>query len=414
MTNITRRRFLTTTAIGTASMLAAPSVFSQETREISLIGWNSEKLKEIFSRTEAEIGVKVNYDVLPAKWSDVMQKITLWGQTGYSGVDVLFADDLIGGLWGMNGWAEDLSGSRAWAANEADIVDNIHDLNTAAGGVYRMFYTLGLEPFMYNRTLVPNPPSTWDELVEIGKKTTDAANGVWGWRPLGGEGHAFNTVLLMLNQAGADVYSLKDDATRQALQFMYDWVQTYKITPPSVVGEDNTVVQALAGTGKAGMWWTYDSGTNEILNVQNGTLKLDTLGAARWPKGPASDIGLVHGWGLMLSRYSKKKEAAKDVIEWMAQPSILKEMGVAQNMAPPYKSLFGDADLRKAMPILTAGPGWEELLRGAKFREPIVSSPQVTQLWSMYDQLGSYILSGQYDAEQAQAWAVKEYDSIRG
>ena len=101
MSNITRRKFLTTTAIGTASMLAAPAVFSQEVREISLIGWNSEKLKELFSRTEAEIGVKVNYDVLPAKWSDVMQKITLWGQTQYSGVDVLFADDLIGGLCGV-------------------------------------------------------------------------------------------------------------------------------------------------------------------------------------------------------------------------------------------------------------------------------------------------------------------------
>jgi len=79
-----------------------------------MIGWNSQALIQILARAEKEIGVKINYDVLPAKWDDVMQKITLWGQTGYSDIDVLFADDLIAGLWGMNGWAEDLSGSDAW------------------------------------------------------------------------------------------------------------------------------------------------------------------------------------------------------------------------------------------------------------------------------------------------------------
>jgi ABC-type glycerol-3-phosphate transport system substrate-binding protein len=395
-------------------MLAAPAVLAQGTQEINMIGWNSEPLKEIFARAESEIGVKINYDVLPAKWSDVMQKITLWGQTGYSGIDILFADDLIGGLWGMNGWAEDLSGTNAWAMNQDDVVDNIADLNNAVGGVYRSFFTLGLEPFMFNKSIVPSAPASWEELVAFAKDATDEANGVWGWRPLGGEGHAFNTVLLMLNQAGADIYSLEDPATKTALQFMYDWVQTDKITPPSVVGEDNSVVQALAGAGKAGMWWTYDGGAGQILSVDGGTVTPDTLGAARWPMGPTSDVGLVHGWGLLMSKFSQRKEAATEVINWLAQPELVAEMDVKQGMAPPLKSLFQNEELQAALPMLAAGPGWSELLRGAKFREPIVSSPQVTQLWSMYDQLGSYILSGELNAEEAQAWAVGEYAAIRG
>ena len=61
---------------------------------------------KFFATAQKEIGIKINYDVLPAKWDDVMQKITLWGQTGYDGIDVMFADDLIDGLWGMNGGAE--------------------------------------------------------------------------------------------------------------------------------------------------------------------------------------------------------------------------------------------------------------------------------------------------------------------
>jgi hypothetical protein len=53
------------------------------------------------------------------------------------------------------------------------------------------------------------------------------------------------------------------------------------------------------------------------------------------------------------------------------------------------------------------------LIAGAKFREPIISSPQVTQLWSMFDKLGSYILSGQRTPEDAQRWAADEYSLIK-
>lgn len=410
---INRRDFLkTSAAAGVAVGLSAPYVRAQSAATINMIGWNSPKLKDIFARAGKEAGVTINYDVLPSKWSDVMQKITLWGQTGYSGIDVLFADDLIGGLWGMNGWAEDLSGTDAWTKNSGDIVDNITDLNKAVGGVYRIFFTMGLEPFFFNKSMVPAAPATWEEMIAAGKASTK--DGVWGWRPLGGEGHAFNTVLLMLNQAGADLSTLEDPATLTALQFMYDWVQKDKITPTSTVSEDNAAVEALAAAGKAAMWWTYDGGVGNLLTVDNTVLTKDNLGVARWPKGPASDIGLAHGWGFLLSKFSQKKDAAKDLLAWLSSKEIIREIDVGQSAAPPYKSLFSDPQLVKAMPMLTAGPGWAEMVRGAKFREPIVNSPAVTQLWSMFDKLGSYILSGEQTPQEAQAWAISEYSSIRG
>ena len=51
-------------------------------------------------------------------------------------------------------------------------------------------------------------------------------------------------------------------------------------------------------------------------------------------------------------------------------------------------------------------------LPGAKFREPIVNHQQVTQLWNMFDKLGSYILSGEKNPKDAQAWAIGEYKNI--
>lgn len=415
LTSMNRRNFLKSTALaGAATALGAPRVFAQSASEISMIGWNAPALMDIFARAEKEVGVKINYDVLPAAWSDVMAKITLWGQTGYDGIDILFADDLISGLWGMNGWAEDLSGTDAWTKNSGDIVENISVLNNAVGGVYRIFFTMGLEPFLYNKSLVAKAPATWEELLSSGQAAMKGRQDVWGWRPLGGQGHAFNTVLLTLNQAGADLKTLKDPATLQALQFMYDWVQTSKITPPSVVSEDNPAVEALAAAGRAAMWWTYDGGLANILKADQTKVTPDNIGMSRWPKGPASDIGLVHGWGWLLSKFSQKKDASKTVLAWLSSPAIIKEISIAQSAAPPYRSMFSDRDIVAKLPQLTLGSGWEDQIRGARFREPIVSSPQVTQLWNMFDKIGSYILSGEKDPAATQAWAIEEYKSISG
>lgn len=407
---VDRRGFLQGTAAVagalTFGMGTAPAI--AQSREINMIGWSNPRLAELFGRAEKDIGIKINYDVLPAKWDDVMQKVTLWGQTGYDGLDVMFADDLIGGMWGMNGWAEDLSGLNI---DTNDLVDNIKELNNAAGGIYRLFFTLGAEPFMYNKDLVATAPTTWDEMVATAQSITKGD--VWGWRPLGGNGHAFNTVLLMLNQAGADLESLSDPATLTALQYMADWVQTHKITPSSTVSEDNAAVEAIAAAGNAGMWWTYDGGTTGILEIEGSKITKDNLGMARWPKGPSSDIGLVHGWGYMQPKASKKKDEGKAVLEWLGQTSVIKEVDLIANATPPYKSLFTDPDYVTAMPQLTAGVGWEELIRGAKFREPIVNHRQVTQIWVMMEKLGGYVLSGEKSPADAQAWVMSEYQTIK-
>lgn len=416
-TTLSRRNLLKTSAVaGAAAGIAAwggKAPVLAQTNELSMIGWSHPAIPELLDRFTADSGITVKYDVFPAKWDDVMQKFTLWGQTGYAGVDVMFADDLIGGMWSLNGWAEDLSNLPAYTDNQADLVEGINVLNEAVGGVYRSFFLLDLEPFFYNSDMVPTPPKTWDELVSVGQGVTDEAAGVWGWRPTNGEGHAFNTVLLMLNQAGADLTTLNDPATLEALTFIQDWVQSAKITPASTVSEDNSVVQSLAAAGKAAMWWTYGGGYTVSLDTEDSVLTPENLQYARFPMGPASDIGLIHGWGLMMPKAAPQKELAAELINWMAQPEITRDLCIGIAAPPPYTSLLQDPQIQEQLPILTASVGWEEILRGAKFREPIVTSPQVSQLWTMFDNLGKFVSSGEKSPADAQAWAVGEYEIIK-
>ncbi|MCY4540037.1 MAG: substrate-binding domain-containing protein [Chloroflexi bacterium] len=412
--NISRRTFLKGAGAVAASSLLPnfPNIVRADNHEINIIGWGSDWFDELFEGATEATGVKINRESLPARWSDVMQKFTLWGQTGYSHIDIMMTDDLLAGMYGMNGWAIDLSDLKAYNDNVDDITDSVKVLDGAMGGVYRLFYFMGATPFFRNADLVADAPATWDDFVSAGLGATDQEAGVWGWRPLGGQGHAFNTMLMALHHSGADLETLNDDATRAALQWMYDWVNEYEITPPSTINEGwNEVIGLMAG-GKAGMCWGYEGMYNSVTTTVDTVVTEDNFKLSRFPMGPANDNLLLHGWGYSIPSASTKIEQARDVLEYLGHRDQLRFVAL-QNVVPGLKSFFTDEEILAKIPVLGVEPGWEELTRGAQFRYPIVNNRQVSQLWSMFDQLGEFILSGERDVDDAFQWAQDELTIIK-
>ena len=398
--NISRRDFLRGAGAVAASSLLPhfPNIVRADNHEINLVGWGGEFRESQYEAAEEATGIKIIQEGLPTgSWSDVMQKYTLWGQTGYSHADIMFLDDLLGGMYGINGWALDLSDLNAYTDNADDLTDSVNVLDNAMGGVFRIFYFMGATPFFYNTDLAPEHPATWDDFVSAGLAATDQEAGVWGWRPLGGGGHAFNTVLLALHHTGADLQALDDDATRAALQWMYDWVE---------------VIGLMAG-GKAGMVWGYEGMYNNITSTVDTSVTEDNLAWGRFPMGPANDSLLIHGWGYSIPTASKKREQAREVLEFLGSYDQLKAVALANTM-PGLKSLFEDEEVVAQIPILSlTNPSWGEITQGAQFRYPIVNNPQVSQLWSMFDQLGESILSGERNVDQAFQWLQEEHTIIR-
>jgi len=390
----------------------APS--AEDEREITLMAWDEEGFDSFNAEFTAETGIKVNQAIFPqGVWSDVMNKFALWSQTGYSGYDLTIADDLIAGMMASNGFAAELGDYDFWTDHEEDTVEGIHTLNSVLNGVYRIFFLLDLEPFFHYTELVPEAPKTWDELITFGKDATNADEDVWGWRPTNGVGHEFNTVLLMLNQAGADLDTLDDTATLEAFQFMQDWVFTHEITPKSTTSEGNDQIANLSALGKAGMWWNYTGGYRNALEHEQSVLTMENAPAARWPMGPASDIGLIHGWGWMLPKVGEKKDLAVEYLTWFSRPEVLKKYIInVHRDAPPRYSLINDPDVIEAIPTLALPVGWETILAGAKFREPIVNKKPVNELWSMFQNIGRFIFSAEKTPEETQQWAVTEYQRI--
>ena len=165
--DMSRRTFLKGAGAVAASSLLPhfPNIVRADNHEINLVGWGGEFRESQYKAAEEATGIKIIQEGLPTgSWSDVMQKYTLWGQTGYSHADIMFLDDLLGGMYGINGWALDLSDLNAYTDNADDLTDSVNVLDNAMGGVFRIFYFMGATPFFYNTDLVPEHPANLGRL----------------------------------------------------------------------------------------------------------------------------------------------------------------------------------------------------------------------------------------------------------
>ncbi len=376
-------------------------------REVRLTGHNRPIYHEMNEKFTEETGIEVAMEYHPPKWEEILAKFTLWGESGYDGIDVEAQDDQIASLYSFKRWCFDLSHLMT-DEERADQADAVLGLTEQVGGFQaRMFFFVGAEPFYFNKELIPEAPKTWEEMVEVAKTVTDPENDVWGWRPNAGS-HNMNLTLMMVNHAGGNNETLDDEGTLTALQFMRDWVFEYEITPPTVVSEAAEEIMALAPAGKAGMWWMYEGNYGPLLEVEGGMLTPETLGVSRWPMGPSSDELMVHAWGWLIPVYTPRKELAEEFVSWMTQYENIKWLITDLQITPPRKSMYNDPEVTDKIPILRAGPGWEELTRGAKFRCPVVCHPNAGALSLIFQDAGLFVMAGERSPEEVRDWAANE------
>lgn len=376
-------------------------------REVRLTGHNRPIYHEMNEKFTEETGIEVAMEFHPPKWEEILAKFTLWGESGYDGIDVEAQDDQIASLYSFKRWCFDLSHLMT-DEERADQADAVLGLTEQVGGFQaRMFFFVGAEPFYFNKELIPEAPKTWEEMVEVAKTVTDPENDVWGWRPNAGS-HNMNLTLMMVNHAGGNNETLDDEGTLTALQFMRDWVFEYEITPPTVVSEAAEEIMALAPAGKAGMWWMYEGNYGPLLEVEGGMLTPETLGVSRWPMGPSSDELMVHAWGWLIPVYTPRKELAEEFVSWMTQYDNIKWLITDLQITPPRKSMYNDPEVTDKIPILRAGPGWEELTRGAKFRCPVVCHPNAGALSLIFQDAGLFVMAGERSPEEVRDWAANE------
>ena len=179
------------------------------------------------------------------------------------------------------------------------------------------------------------PSTTWDELVAVAKAVQDANPGISGIAMDYGKGNGFQNLFTWVNYLrgkGADIVDdggqvrFNDPAGVEATQMYLDMLLKHKVANPGSVGfVEGDKVNSMA-QGNAAMvmvwWWAYS-----VLTGPRSTLKPEQVGFVNVPSfnnGNASNIGQCMPFAI--SKLSKNKEAAWEVLKWMANPDLEKDV----------------------------------------------------------------------------------------
>lgn len=204
-----------------------------------------------------------------------------------------------------------------------------------------------------------NPPRTWDELVEMAKKISQA-EGIIGfvWQGARYEGLVCD-FLEYLWSFGGEVIDEKGkvviDSSQavQALQFMVDLIYKHKITPEGVVTYMEEDARRVFQKGEAVFMrnWPY---AWALLNSDDSPVK-GKVGVAPLPLGPGGrGAATLGGWNLGINKFSSKeeKEAAKKLIKFLTsyEQQLYKAIHSGQN--PTRKAVYNDPKLKEAAPFM--------------------------------------------------------------
>jgi len=315
----------------------------------------AEKMIAIYEKEKPD--VKIELIRGPSAWDEHVARTSLWLRTKYSGVDVLYEDDVFtldGIYYGV--W-ENLTPYIS-EKEKTDLVAFQEEYIKVHGGIYRIPWWNGMSYMYYRKDLLAKEgllvPRTWSELLEVGKRLTRDLNGdgridQWGYVTQGTPGEMYNNFVEFLYQAGGDEWELIKNGVpvteaKKALEFMRNVYQT--IAPPalSTIGYDESRVMLKEGKVAMLRDWA-DMGR---IAAQEG---LTNIGVMNFPSGPAGPYGIGHCWGAVVNKYGgnykKDKDIVIDFVKFMLRPDIQRITAVIEG--PALKSLLEDAEFMKKL-----------------------------------------------------------------
>ncbi|PSL06044.1 carbohydrate ABC transporter substrate-binding protein (CUT1 family) [Haloactinopolyspora alba] len=110
--------------------------------------------------------------------------------------------------------------------------------------------------------------------------------------------------------------------------------------PPGVINYSFTESSTLFAQGKAAMELESSNELNSVVDPEKSTVA-DNVGVAPVPAGEAGPAPTVLSWGLAMSPFSEKKDAAWEFMQWATSPEIQLKLTEA-DIAPPRDGVATD------------------------------------------------------------------------
>ena len=291
-----------------------PAVFAEEAETVTIFTRyatydNWEKVVELL---EEKSGYKINTVMATTEYSDYVTKISSALTIGDDSYDIIDVDELLGVTFEAAGYLAPIDpviedcGDKflaSWLENISKSDGHYYLIPSGYSGIYlyvnkNLFADAGVEY-----------PTDLDSFIAAAEAITDADNGIYG---LGSAwmqgGYMFNDIQRLIKAFDGDFYDWNNEGTKKAIQFMYDQVNTYGITPKSAISEDYSAENQKFADGKYGMIFQWQNGYTTCQDIWDN---FEIIAIPTFEKAAT----IMNSWGFGVNVNSKHKDAAIEVLK---------------------------------------------------------------------------------------------------
>lgn len=350
---MSRRTFLKGSAAVIASTLAASEtggkfatqgifaprvVRAQEPLHVYLAPFAQDAVRSVLPEFEEETGLTVDFEGLPSTSGiDTMSFLATAYASGTSPFDVVSDSDEASTLFMRAGWLlplDDVIPQEVWDDFTEPMQSVIDVWNSFDGARYRCPHETAIG-FFFNRQdwydeQGLSAPTTWDEVIEVGKVFTDEGQGIWGTTDgLKKPGLMYVFLAHLAAASGGNPFEF-DDGTAEAFQFLYDLIHTHKVFPETALNDDYTSQNELYFNDKIAFMRQWPFIINEA-EARTDWYAPEKLTVSLPPAGPAGAKTWTGGSGWDIPQFAPNPEGAKELIRFLTRSDIAVKMAREQS-----------------------------------------------------------------------------------
>lgn len=371
-------------------------------------------IQSVLPKFEADTGLKVQLEGGPVSGNEMLTKYSPAFASGTSPVDLFSDADDDSPTFMRAGWVmplNDIIPQETWDDFPPSMQDHINGFLSIEGVKYRIPHEFAVGYFFTRKDWLDEKglkaPTTWDELVEVGKEMTDSANGVWGTTDgLIKPALLYVFVAYLTAQAGGKVFEF-DEQTGVALQFLHDMIHTHKIFPEEALNQGYTEQNELYMSDKVAFMrqWPFFQGVAEGNTDWYGA---DKLIIELPPAGPAGSKSWIGGWGYSIPTYAPNPDGAKALIQYLTSKEVAPELAKQQGflLTPRYSILEAlkdsDDELIAAMGVYAEN----DVFAARPFH------PKVAEAQTVVDDAASLFLTNQMSLADALKYGQEQIAAL--
>lgn len=316
---------------------------TKQTITISLQGLGAETTETQAQMAEfhrANPNITVKPLILSSSADTASQQLTQRFVAGSQTPDVIISDVIWPATFAKAGWIAPLDKfnpdlTKFFPAQAKTVQYNGH--------TYGVPWFINAEGLYYRTDLVPTPPRTPQELVAAAqaamKKDSSLKEGlVFPAFKYEGVVTSFQNFLGGFG-GKLDISNMKTAGNQKALQFMYDTIYKYKITPTAVTGWKEQEVQDAWTSGQTAFAvnWPYLLQVSATAPAVKGK-----VGFVAFPSATGTPAAALGGHDLVVNAKSTHQAAAWKFIQFMSSPEQQIARAVKTGDAPAVQAAYTD------------------------------------------------------------------------